>query len=34
MHEPDDPESEFSGGQQALIEQLLEELDGRREVPE
>jgi len=32
-HSPGASRSEFEAGRKALIEELLEELDGRREVP-
>ncbi len=34
VHEPDSVDTEFAGGQQALIDRLLEEVDGARDVPE
>lgn len=33
-HDPRNPKSEFAGGQKALVSQLLEELEGKRDVPE
>ena len=32
-HRPDSSRSEFDDGQKALIDQLLDELDGKRELP-
>lgn len=34
VHQPSEARTDFELGQQALIHQLLEELDGRRDVPE
>ncbi len=33
-HTPADPSTEFDFGRKALVEQLLDEIDGTREVPE
>jgi hypothetical protein len=32
-HEPDEPRSDFDRGRQALIAELIDELDGARDVP-